>query len=206
MALGADWSWYNPPLLFFFFFLLVNFQSARLLNCLAGWLGGRWGWHKEMVGSAEMESAIRVFPAAVCSGLAEAREGCGPTVVFMPCNPPQMLWEGQGRQLPWDGVRTFLCSFERKEKGFNYHLLKNGAMRKTHLIYMQVRGFPVVFRPKVFMFYHPAMHSTFNCVQCNTCTTFNTCHTTVIATTAPYTLAVSASGAKIWATFSPRTK
>lgn len=198
----------SPPLflVFFFFSLLVNFQSARLLNCLAEWLGGLWGWHKEMVGGAEMESARRVFPAAVWSGLAGVREGCEPTVGSMPCKPPQIPWEGQGRQLPWDGVQTFLCSFEHDKKGFNYHLLKNSAMRKTHLIHMQVRVFPVVFRPKVFTFYHPAMHPTFNCVQCNTRTTFNTCHTTVIATTAPYTLAVSASGAKTWATLSPRTK
>lgn len=64
-----------------------------------------------------------------------------------------MPWEegraGHCLRMGW--MQIFLCSFEHREKGFKNHLLKNDAMRKAHLIYMQAWGFPVVFRPEVFM-------------------------------------------------------
>lgn len=55
-------------------------------------------------------------------------------------------------------------------------------------------------------FYHPAMHPSCKCVQCNPCTRFNTCCTMAIATTAAYTLAESATNATSWSTLSPDNK
>lgn len=91
-----------------------------------------------MVGGVDGKSGKLTFLTAAWTQLAGVHEGCAPTVGFCgtPQNSPNAVEGGQGRQLPGDGMQTFLCSFEHREKGFNNHLLKNGATRKTHLIYM----------------------------------------------------------------------
>lgn len=145
---GADWSRCNPPLPFFPPFGRVNFQLAHFAELADSW-GGHWSWHKEMARGAGLESASLAFlPSVWAEPPAQRAVLCS----FCSAHKPQMPWEegrtGHCLRMGW--MQILLCSSEHREKGIKNYLLKNGAMRKTHLIYMQAWGFPVVFRPEVF--------------------------------------------------------
>lgn len=126
------------------FSLLVGliFGWLSLLNSPTAWVDS---------GAGMRSSKVQVWPFCHQCGLSPQEfEGCAPQLLQCPQTTPNAVGGAQGRPLPWDGMQIFLCSFEHREKEFKNHLLQNGATRKTHLIYMQAWGFPVVFRPEVF--------------------------------------------------------